>query len=97
MWEFDMHDVNTVVHLNKLVAEQQRQTLGLRAPETNEPRPSIEDTHKFREDDDNDDDGDENDDEENEDEQQQEPSLFDILQDDAEDELDEDLPSDQQE
>ena len=97
MEEFDKHDVNTVLHLDKLAAEQWRQTPGLRALETEEPRPSTEDTHKFREDDDNDDDGDENDDEENEDEQQQEPSLFDILQDDAEDELDEDLPSDQQE
>ena len=50
------------------------------------PQPSTEDTHQSIE----------SDDDEEEEIQQPEPSLFDILQDNAEDELDKDLPSDQQ-
>ena len=50
------------------------------------PQPSTEDTDQSIE----------SDDDEKE-MQQPDPSLFDILQDDAEDKLDEDLPSDQQE
>ena len=89
MQEFDKHDVDTVVQLDNLESERRNQTTGLGAPETEKPRPSTEDTHKFIES--------EDEDEDEEDVQQPEPSLFDILQDDAEDELDEDLPLAQQE
>ena len=84
MQEFDKHDVDKVVQLDTFEAERQRQTAGLRAPETVAPQPLTEDTHESAEADDDD-----------EETQQPEPSLFDILQDDAEDELDEDLPSNQ--
>ena len=56
--EFDKHDVNVVVNLDNLAVEKRRQTPGLRAPETEEPRPSTEDTNKSGEDDDDDEDKD---------------------------------------
>ena len=90
MQEFDKHDVDTSVKLDAFEAERQSQTPGLATPETVEPQPSTENTHQFTE-------FDEEDEESEEELQQSEPSLFDILQDDAEDKLDEDLPSDQQE
>ena len=76
MQEFDKHDVNTVVHLDNLAAEQWCQTPWLRAPETDEPRPSAEDTHNFMEDDNDNGDGENGDEDKDE---QHEPSLFDIL------------------
>ena len=79
MQEFDKHDVNVVIHLDNLAAEQWRQTPGLRASETEEPRPSTKDTNKFREDDEDEDDNDEDENEGNEHEQHHEPSLLDIL------------------
>ena len=85
MQELDKHDGVTTVQLNKLEVERRSQTPGLGAPETEKLQPSTEDTHKFTESKDED--------EDEEDVQQPEPSLFDVLQDDAEDELDEDLPS----
>ena len=87
MQEFDKHDVDTVVQLDNLESERRNQTTGLRAPETEKPRPSPEDTHTFIETEDKD----------TKDMQQLEPSLFDILQDDVEYELDEDLPLEHQE
>ena len=65
--EFVKHDVDTGVQLDKLEAERQSQTPRLGAPETEEPRPSTEDTHKFIES------------EDEEDVQQLKPSFFDIL------------------
>ena len=103
MQEFDKHDINTSVHLDNLAAEQQRQTLGLGVPEPNKPRTSTEDKDNDDEDNEDDDEEDENEtdndtveNEGNNCDQQHEPSLFDILEDDAEDEIDNDPHSDQQ-
>ena len=88
MQEFDKHNIDTVVQFDAYEAERKSQTLGLGTPKpvAPSPRPSTKDTQQSTESAD-----------EEEEVQQPEPSLFDILQDDVEDELDEDLPSDQQE
>ena len=76
-----MLELHEVVSL----AERQRQTPRLNAPELVAPSwPSTEHTHQSAELDDDDN------------TQNHEPSLFDILHDDAEDESKEDFPSDQQ-
>ena len=72
-------------------------------PEPNKPRTSTEDKDNDDEDNEDDDEEDENEtdndtveNEGNNCDQQHEPSLFDILEDDAEDEIDNDPHSDQQ-
>ena len=86
MQEFDEHEIDTIVQLDTFEAERQSQIPRLGTPEPVAPlppRPSTEDTQQpaYSNDDDKE-------------SQQHEPSLFDILQDGTEDELDEDLPSD---
>ena len=83
MQEFDKHDIETVVQFEAYEAERQRQTPGLSAPDTTTTsRPSTE-PEKQREESDHD--------------EEPEPSLFDILDDDAEDDPEEEAPEDQQE
>ena len=83
MQEFDKHDIETTVQFEAYEAERQRQTPGLSAPDTTTTsRPSTE-PEKQREESDHD--------------EEPEPSLFDILDDDAEDDPEEEAPEDQQE
>ena len=91
MQEFDKHDVNISIQLDNIEAERVIKTPKLGPPESAIPRPSPEETTKFKNDEDEDEDAD------NEARQEEEPSLFDILQDDTEDDLEEDHPSKQQE
>ena len=88
MQEFDKHDIDTSVQFDAYEAERRSQTPSLGAPVlvAPSPQPSIEDTQQSTKSDDDE-----------EDMQQPEPSLFDILQDDVEYELDEDLPLEHQE
>ena len=95
MQEFDKHDVDTSVELDNIEAERVSKTPGLGAPDSTEPRPSTEEAHQ--ENDDEEDTKDEDDDDDSATTQEEEPSLFDILQDDAEDDLQEDHPLEQQE
>ena len=82
MQEFDKHDIDTVVQFEAYEAERQRQTPGLNAPETaTTSRPSTEHTQQMDEFDDDD---------------KHEPSLFDILDNDAEDDPEEDVLEDHQ-
>ena len=96
MREFDKHDVNRAVQLDNIEAERVSKTLGLRAPESAVPRPSPEETTKFKNEE-NEDIEDEDEDADNEARQEEESSLFDILQDNTEDDLDENHPLDKQE
>ena len=82
MQEFDKHDIDIAVQFEAYEAERQRQTPGLNAPETaTTSRPSTEHTQQMDEFDDDD---------------KHEPSLFDILDNDAEDDPEEDVLEDHQ-
>ena len=82
MQEFDKDEIDRTVQFEAYEAERQHQTPGLSAPETTTPsRPSTEHTQQIEESDDDD---------------EHEPSLFDILDDDAKDDPEEDVPEDQQ-
>ena len=96
MQEFDKHDVNIYVQLDNIEAERVIKTPGLGAPESAVPRPSPEETTKFKNEE-NEDIEDEDEDADNEARQEEESSLFDILQDNTEDDLDENHPLDKQE
>ena len=94
MQEFDKHDVDTSVELDNIEAERVSKTPGLGAPDSADPRPSTEEAHQEN------DDGEDTEDEEDDVSkapQEEEPSLFDILQDDADNELEleDDLSSEQ--
>ena len=81
MQEFDKHEIDTAIQLEAYEAERQSQTLCLSAPEPiASSRPSTEHTHQTEESDDDD---------------EHEPSLFDILDDDAEEDPEEEVPEDQ--
>ena len=83
MQEFDKHDIKMAFQFEAYEAERQRQTPRLGAPDTTTTsRPSTE-PEKQRE--------------ESDDDEEPEPSLFDILDDDAEDDPEEEAPEDQQE
>ena len=82
MQEFDKHDIDTAVQFEAYEAERQRQTPGLSALDTaTMSRPSTEPEQQMEESDDDD---------------EHEPSLFDILDDDAEEDPEDDVPKDQQ-
>ena len=82
MQEFDKHDLDTTVQFEVYEVEWQRQTPGLGAQETTTISwPSTEPAQQMEESDDDDD--------------EQEPSLFDILDDDAEEDPEDDVPEDQ--
>ena len=82
MQEFDKHDIDTAVQFEAYEAERQRQTPGLSASDTaTTSRPSTEPEKQM---------------EESDDFNEHEPSLFDILDDDAEEDLEDDVPEDQQ-
>ena len=93
MQKFDKHDVDTSVQLDNIEAERVSKTPGLRAPDSADPRPSTEIAQQ--ENDEEEDTEDEDDDDDSATTHEEEPSLFDILQDDAEDDLEEDQPSEQ--
>ena len=83
MQEFDKHDIETTVQFDDYEAERQRQTPGLGAPDiATTSRPSKE-SEKQREGSDDD--------------KEPEPSLFDILDDDAKDDPEDEAPEDPQE
>ena len=83
MQEFDKHDIETAVQFESYEAERQRQTPRLSAPDTaTTSRLSTEPVIQR---------------EEYDDDEEPEPSLFDILDDDAEDDPEEEVPEDQQE
>ena len=82
MQEFDKHDIETIVQFEAYEAEPQRQTPGLSAPDTTTTsRPSTKPEKQG---------------EESDDDEEPEPSLFDILDDDAEEDPEEEIPEDQQ-
>ena len=86
--EFDKHDVDTSVELDTDDAERPRKIPGLEAPDLVDPKTSTTETHQET----GDEEGTEDEDEDTDFEARHEgePSLFDILQDDTEDELDKD-------
>ena len=82
MQEFDKHDIDTAVQFEAYEAERQRQTPGLGAPETTTTsQPLTEPAQPMEESDDDD---------------EHEPSLFDILDDNTEEDLEDDVAEDQQ-
>ena len=78
MQEFDKHDIDTTFQFEAYEDERQRQTPGLNAPDTaTTSQPSTEPKKQTEESDDDD---------------EHEPSLFDILDDDAEEDPQDEVP-----
>ena len=82
MQEFDKHDIDTSVQLDKVEAERVSKTPGLGAPETSQPGPSTEQGHQEHN---QNDDTDTNDDVAKLPPRPDEPSIFDIFDDSDED------------
>ena len=81
MQEFDKHDIDTSVQLDKVEAERISKTPGLKAPDTAQPGPANEQAQTEP-----DDESDTDDDVEEMNPRPDEPSLFDILDDSDEEE-----------